>query len=236
MVKSRKNSLNLKLSNDVDLEYKAATTTSRRTKKGKGKTLTKTRKMSLKAKPKKSSAFLVVNGKKIPLKSSKKSGRNKMSSQTNGAQKASSAIKKRAVSSKFAKKMVLKKKSSQKASKKTNNVSSASALLKKRNASSKTNQGKVLPKKARGGPSSSKLLIEIRKYYGFGKDKVPIAAIPAELLANYFDAVKRETQDVIDKAEATIVDAEEFMDEASEMSDEGKKEAMITAEAVIFGA
>ena len=66
-----------------------------------------------------------------------------------------------------------------------------------------------------------------------------IAVIPAELLANYFEAGIREAQHIIDKAdkaEATIVDAEEFMDEASEMSDEGKKEAMITAEAVIFGA
>ena len=88
MVKSRKNNLHLEVSNDVDLEYETATTTSRRMKKGKGKgkTQTKSKKISLKAKPK-SGSFLIVNGKKIPLlKSSKKSGRNKMSSKR-GAKK-----------------------------------------------------------------------------------------------------------------------------------------------------
>jgi len=100
MVKSRKNNLHLEVSNDVDLEYETASTTSRKTKKGKGKTLTKTKKVSLKAKPKKSGSFLVVNGKKIPLANSKKNIRNKMSSKTKGAKKASFAGKKRAVSAK----------------------------------------------------------------------------------------------------------------------------------------
>ena len=96
MVKSRKNNLHLEVSNDVDLEYETASTTSRRSKKTnrKDKALTKTKKVSLKAKPKKTSSFLVVNGKKIPFANSKKSRRNKMSSKTKGAKKASSAAKK----------------------------------------------------------------------------------------------------------------------------------------------
>ena len=100
MVKSKKNNLHLEVSNDVDLEYETASTTSRRSKKtnGKGKTLTATKKVSLKAKPKKSSSFLVVNGKKIPLTNSKKSRSNKMSSITKGVKKASSVSKKRVVS------------------------------------------------------------------------------------------------------------------------------------------
>ena len=94
MVKSKKNNLHLEVSNDVDLEYETATTTSRRMKKskGKGKILTKTKKVSLNAKPKKSGSFIIVNGKKIPLN---KSRRNKMTSKTRGAKKASSAVKKR---------------------------------------------------------------------------------------------------------------------------------------------
>ena len=91
MVKSRKNNLHLEVSNDVDLEYETALTTSRRSRKEKGKTLTTTKKVSLKAKPKKSGSYLVVNGKKIPLTNSKKSRRNKMSSKTKGAKKASSS-------------------------------------------------------------------------------------------------------------------------------------------------
>ena len=157
MVKSKKNNLHLEVSNDVDLEYETATTTSRRMKKskGKGKILTKTKKISVKAKPKKSGSFIIVNGKKIPLNSSNKSRRNKMFSKR-GAKKASSANKKRVVSSKSGKRMVLQKKPSKKAIKKTAKV--PSALTKKRAASSKTAKGKSLQKKDLRRSSSSKNL------------------------------------------------------------------------------
>ena len=159
MVKSKKNNLHLEVSNDVDLEYETATTTSRRMKKGKGKgkTLTKTKKISLKAKPKKSGSFIIVNGKRIPLNRSNKSRRNKMTSKTRGAKKASSADKKRtASSSKSAKRMVLQRKTPKKAIKRTAKVSSA--LVKKRATSSKTNKGKSLQKKAHRLSNSSKVL------------------------------------------------------------------------------
>ena len=131
MVKSRKNNLHIEVSNDVELDYETASTTSRRTKKGKGKALTKTKKIALKAKPKKASSFLVVNGKKIPLAISKKSRRSNISSKSKGVKKASSAL-----PSKSAKRMALKKKNSQKANKKTSKVSLV--LIKKTTASSKT--------------------------------------------------------------------------------------------------
>ena len=159
MVKSKKNNLHLEVTNDVDLEYETATTTSRRTKKGKGKgkTLAKTKKIFLKAKPRKSGSFIIVNGKKIPLNSSNKSRRNKMTSKTRGAKKASSADKKRtASSSKSAKRMVLQRKTPKKAIKRTAKVSSA--LVKKRATSSKTNKGKSLQKKALRLSNSSKVL------------------------------------------------------------------------------
>ena len=181
MVKSRKNNLHLEVSNDVDLEYETASTTSRRSKKTnrKDRALTKTKKVSLKAKPKKNSSFLVVNGKKIPFANSKKSRRNKMSSKTKGAKKASSASKKRAVSakrmvkkasakkassvgnkravaSKSAKNRILKKKASPKSIKKT--AKSSSALMKKRSASSKTSKAWILKKNAPRLSNSQKKL------------------------------------------------------------------------------
>ena len=143
MVKAKNNNHHLEVLNDVDLECETATTTNQRMKKGKGKIKTQT-------------LFLIVNGKKIPLlKSSKKSGRNMISSKR-GAKKASSAIKKRAVSSKSGKRMVLQKKPSKKAIKKTAKV--PSALTKKRAASSKTAKGKSLQKKDLRRSSSSKNL------------------------------------------------------------------------------
>ena len=146
MVKAKKNNLHLEVSNDVDLEYE-----------------TKSNKISLKAKPKKSGSFLIVNGKKIPLlKSSKKSGGNKISSKR-GAKKASSSIKKGTVPKKVAvflitfpygKRRVFQKKPSKKVIKKTAKVSSA--LMKKRAASSRTAKGKSLQKKDLRRSSSSK--------------------------------------------------------------------------------
>jgi len=158
MVKSKKNNLHLEVSNDVDLEYETATTTSRRMKKGngKGKTLAKTKKISLKAKPRKSGSFIIVNGKKIELNSSNKSRRNKMTSKIRGVKKASSSVKKRTVSSKSAKRMVLQRKAPQKAIKRT--AKDSSALVKKRAASSKTSKGKSLQKKALRLSNSSKVL------------------------------------------------------------------------------
>ena len=82
-------------------------------------------------------------------KSSKTSGSNMISSKR-GAKKASSAIKKGAVSSKYGKRRVLQKKPS----KKTAKVSSA--LMKKRAASSRTAKGKSLQKKDLRRSSSSK--------------------------------------------------------------------------------
>ena len=95
-----------------------------------------------------------------------------MSSHTKGA------IKKRPVSSKYAKRMVLKKKSSKKARKNSKR--------------------------------------------------------PAELLVNFCEAVIRESQDIIDRAEIMIAEAEEHMDEATDLRDEDKKKA--SAEAVILSA
>ena len=73
-----------------------------------------------------------------------------------GAKKASSSVKKRTVSSKSAKRMVLQRKAPQKAIKRT--AKDSSALVKKRAASSKTSKGKSLQKKALRLSNSSKVL------------------------------------------------------------------------------
>ena len=180
MVKSRKNSLHLEVSNDVDLEYKEATKTSQRVEKGKGKG-TKTKKSSLRAKPKRSGSLLLVNGKKIPFKSSKKSGRKKMTSQNKGTKKAYSAKMKRAVSSKLCKEDGAKKKPSKKEG---NNVSPA--LMKKKGASSKTLRPAEL----------------LANYFEAGMRYHQVIIDEGERIIVDFEEFK-------DKVEATILDAED---------------------------
>ena len=79
-----------------------------------------------------------------------------MTSKIRGVKKASSSVKKRTVSSKSAKRMVLQRKAPQKAIKRT--AKDSSALVKKRAASSKTSKGKSLQKKALRLSNSSKVL------------------------------------------------------------------------------
>ena len=53
---------------------------------------------------------------------------------------------------------------------------------------------------------------------------------------NFCEAVIIESQDIIDRAEIMIAEAEEHMDEATDLRDEDKKKAPAEAEAVILSA
>ena len=165
--------------------------------KSKKNNLTFILKISLKAKPKKSGSFIIVNGKKIPLNSSNKSRRNKVSSKR-GAKKASSTNKKRVVSSKSGKRMLLQRKAPKKAVKKTAKLSSA--LMKKKAASFKTVKGKSLQKKDLKRSRSSKVL----------KTKAPAPAkkiMPSLDDIKEFFGVKDKTQKKVSKLQSSSASA-----------------------------